>query len=213
MCVCETETQSDTHRDSLCVNLRTLMNFYVCVVTTMYFFSRIRVVIDVACLQRYFVQEDLCSFATIAGDVATDAVPLLSRRNSQGPTCCSRSPAAKPTPDPVLMIKNIHCSRSLPPRFVWGSVNFDHATSFLHVWSGGACIRWQGRRQRLAHGASTCRSHGTCTCTSCASLLRAPLLPLCTTNLASTGRMILILLSMSFIPRISTYLSRAEGWH
>jgi len=34
----------------------------------------------------------------LAGDVATDAVPLLSRHNSQGTTCCSRSPAAKPTP-------------------------------------------------------------------------------------------------------------------
>ena len=200
MCVCETETQSDTHKDSLCVNLRTLMNFYVCVVTTMYFVSEIRVVFDVACLQRHFVQYDFRSFATIAGDVATDVVPLLTRRNSQGPTCCSRSPAAKPTPDSVLKIKNIHCSRSLPLRLVWGSVNFDHATSFLHVWSGGACICWQGRRQRLAHGASTCRSHGTCTCTSCASLLRALVLALCTTHLSSTGRMISILLSMSFIP-------------
>jgi len=134
------------------------------------------------------------------GDVATDAVPLLSRRNSQVTTCCTRSPAAKPTPDPVLKIKNIHCPRSLPPRLVWGSVNFDHVASFLHVWSGGACICWQGRCQRLAHGASTCRSHGNSTCSSWASLLRAPLLALCTTNLASTGRMILILLSMSFIP-------------
>jgi len=70
----------------------------------------------------------------------------LSRAN-----LLSWSPAAKPTPDPVLKIKNIHCSRSLIPRLVWGSVNFDHAKGFLHVWSGGACIRWQGRRQHLAH--------------------------------------------------------------
>jgi len=118
---------------------------------------------------------------------------------------------AKPTPDLVLKIKNIHCARSLPPRLVCGSVNFDYAAGFLHVWCGGACIRWQGRRQRLAHGASTCRSHGTSTCTSCASLLRAPWLALCTTNLASIGRMILVLLPMSFIPWILTYLSRAHN--
>jgi len=150
----------------------------------------------------------------LAGDVATDAVPLLSRRNSQGPTSCSRSPAAKPTPDPVLKIKNIHYSRSLPSRLVrvWGSVNFEHAASLLHVWSWGACICWQGRHQHLAHGA-TCRLYGTSTCTSCVSLLRAPLLALCTTHLALTGRMNLILLSMSFIPSILTYLSRAGGWH
>ena len=123
-----------------------------------------------------------------AGDVATDAVPLVSRRNSQGPTCCSRSPAAKPTPDPVLKIKNIHSSRSLPPRLVKGSVNFEHVAGLLNVWSGGACVCRQGRRQCLVHGASTCRSYRTFTCTSCASLLRASLLALCTTNLASTGR-------------------------
>jgi len=85
----------------------------------------------------------------------------------------SWSPASKPTPYPVLNIKNIHCSRSLPARLVWGNLNFDQAASFLHVWFGGARIRWQGRRQRLAHGASTCRLHyvhflsitSTCTCT------------------------------------------------
>jgi len=120
---------------------------------------------------------------------------LVATLKSQ-PGCCSLSSAAMPTPDPVPKIKNIHCSRSFPPHLVWGSVNFDHAAS----WSGGASIRWQGRRQRLAHGASTCRSHGTSTCTSCASLLRAPPLALSTTNLASTGRMISILLPMTFIP-------------
>ena len=52
------------------------------------------------------------------------------------PNLLSWSPASKPTPDPVLKIKNIHCSRSLPARLVWGIVNFDHAASFLHVWSG-----------------------------------------------------------------------------
>ena len=36
------------------------------------------------------------------------------------------------------------------------------------VWSGEACICSQGRRQHLAHGASTCRSHATFTCISCA---------------------------------------------
>ena len=85
----------------------------------------------------------------------------------------SWSPTSKPTPDPVLNIKNIHCSRSLPARFVVGNVNFDQVSSFLHVWSGGARIRWKGRRQRLAHGASTCRLDyvhflnitSTCTCT------------------------------------------------
>jgi len=32
----------------------------------------------------------------LAGYVATDAVPLLSLHNSQGPNCCSQYPAAKP---------------------------------------------------------------------------------------------------------------------
>jgi len=148
----------------------------------------------------------------LAGDVALCGPTAISSQLSRA-NLLSWSPVAKPTPDPVLKIKNIHCSSFLPARMVWGSVNFDHAASFLHVWCGGARIRWQGRRQRLAHGASTCRSHGTSTCTSCASLLRASLLVLCTTNLASTGRMILLLSFMSFIPSNLTYLSRAGGWH
>jgi len=52
----------------------------------------------------------------LAGYVATDAVPLLSLRKSQGPNCClhyqaakptltSQSPAAKPTLTPVLKIQ------------------------------------------------------------------------------------------------------------
>ena len=70
--------------------------------------------------------------------------------------------------------------------------------SFFHVWSGGVCICSQRRRQRLVHGASTSRSHGTSTSTSGASLLRAPLLALWRQTLLRL-RGWLILLTMSFI--------------
>jgi len=56
-----------------------------------------------------------------AGDVATDAVPLLSRRNSQEPTCCNG--------------RQLQGQRQTP---FSRSRTFPAQGPCLHVWSGGA---------------------------------------------------------------------------
>jgi len=173
-----------------------------------------------------FDPKTFCLTNQLAGYVSTDAVLLLSLRNSQGPTCSSRypagksmltsqSPAAKPPLEPVLKIKNIHCSRSLPTRLrlrCWrwscsklSSLGFPTFSlgervsarkevvnvSRMVLLRAGCMAILRALLCALLH-AGTCRSHCTCTCTSWASLLCAcaPLLALCTTNLDLTARMI-----------------------
>ena len=85
------------------------------------------------CKERYFVQEDLLSHEYspsspaisrkefFAGYVATDAVPLLSRRNSQEPTCCHG--------------RQLQSQRQTP---FSRSRTFTAQGPCLHVWSGGS---------------------------------------------------------------------------
>jgi len=136
----------------------------------------------------------------LVGYVATNAIPMLSLRNSQGPTCCSRypaakptltsqSPAAKPTLDPVLRIKNIHCSRSFPTRLRLHCQRWSYSKIFprlglgvlyLHARMASTSCAWHFYVQVAWHfyvhfymrGTATWTFyvhfyvHGTSTCTS-----------------------------------------------
>ena len=107
-----------------------------------------------------------------------DAVPKLSLHNTQGSTCCSRypaakptltsqsqSPVAKPTLNPVLKIKSIHYSKSWPTRLRLRCRRWSYSKLSPHlVWGGvhllarktSTSCAWYFYVHFYVRGTSTC---------------------------------------------------------